>query len=100
MQFPFQPKSTAANTTNIAVTATNQTFTLPTRSAGGQVLLTNVGTQTVFIALGTVTSVATTSMPLIANTSRVISVPDGVTTLSVIAANTGSTLYATDGIGY
>lgn len=96
---PFQPIPTAANTLSIAVTASNQTFTLPVNVQNGQILLTNIGTQTVFVAMGTVTSSITTSMPLMANTASIFTIPDAVTTLSVIAGNTGSTLYATAGVG-
>jgi len=99
--FPFQVAATAANTSNIAVTASNQTFTLsPTvGSDGGTVRLANIGTQTVFVAMGTVTSTTTTSMPVLANSIETFSLPGGVNTLSVIAAATGSTLYATIGQG-
>lgn len=61
--------------------------------------LANIGTQTIFVALGTVTASASTSMPIMANTIEMFSLPGGVNTLSVIAAATGSTLYATIGIG-
>jgi hypothetical protein len=99
--FPFQPAATAANTSNIVVTGSNQTFTLsPTvGSDGGTVRMTNIGTQTVFVALGTVTASLTTSMPVLANSIETFSLPGGVNTLSVIAASTGSTLYATVGQG-
>lgn len=98
---PFQPAPTAASTTALAVTAANQTMTL-SPNGGTQtrsVRLANIGTQTVFVALGTVTSSVTTSMPVLANSVEVFTLPGGVTTLSVIAAATGSTLYATIGDG-
>ena len=98
---PFQPAATAASTTSIAVTASNQTLTL-SPNGGTQdatIRLANIGSQTVFVALGTVTSAVATSMPILSNTVEVFTLPGGVTTLSVIAAATGSTLYATIGQG-
>lgn len=97
----FQPAPTAASTTALAVTGSNQTLTLsPNGGAMTRSLrLANVGNQTVFVALGTVTSSVTTSMPVLANSVEVFTLPAGVTTLSVIAASTGSTLYATIGDG-
>ena len=99
--YPFQPAATAASTSSIAVTAANQTLTLsPTVGMdGGTMRVTNVGTQTVFMAFGTVTASVTTSMPLPAGTVEAFSLPGGVNTLSVIAAGTGSTLYVTVGSG-
>jgi len=99
-QYPFQPSATAATTLNIAVTAANQTFTIPApASNGGTIRLANVGSQVVFWAYGTVTSAVATSTPLLPNTAEVFTLPGGVTRLSVIAAATGSTLYATIGEG-
>lgn len=98
--YPFQPKATAATTLNIAVTASNQTFTLPTApNNGGTMRLVNSGTQTIFWAYGTVTSSVSTSTPLLPNTVETFTLPGGVTELSVIAGATGSTLYATVGEG-
>jgi hypothetical protein len=98
--FPFQPDGGASSTTNGAVTASSAQITLPAiGSDGGSLLLTNIGTQTVFIAYGNVTASVTTSMPLLAASAQTISVPGGVTQLSVIAAATGSTLYCTAGRG-
>ena len=98
---PFQPAPTASSTTALAVTESNHTMTL-SPNGGAQtrsVRLANIGTQTVFVALGTVTSSVTRSMPVLANSVEVFTLPGGVTTLSVIAASTGSTLYATIGDG-
>lgn len=99
--YPFQPAATAASTTALAVTGSNQALTMSpaTGSDGGTMRIANIGTQTVFIALGTVTSSVTTSMPMLANTVETFSLPGAVTTLSVIAAATGSTLYVTVGQG-
>jgi hypothetical protein len=100
---PFTPVSTAS----IAVTGTAQTLTLPLANTGmaRQVVLSNVGTQTVFLVCdginGTSPTTATTSngMPMLANTQIVISLGAAVISCSVIASTTGSTLYATGGSG-
>lgn len=99
--FPFQPAATAANTSNIVVTTVNQTFTLsPSVGAdGGTIRLANIGTQIVFVVMGTVNSSVTTSMPMLPNSVETFSMPGGLFTLSVIAPATGSTLYCTIGIG-
>lgn len=98
--YPFQPRGGVASTTNVAVTASSQQLTLPTPSNnGGSIMLTNVGTQTVFVSYGSVTASVSTSMPLLANAIYTFTLPPGVTQLSAIAASTGSTLYATLGDG-
>jgi hypothetical protein len=98
MAFAFQPRGGAASTVSIAVTASAQAVGLPVLAAEScTVRLVNAGTQTVFIAF-TGTAVAATSMPMLANTVEVFSMPNG-SALSVIAAATGSTLYATVGDG-
>ena len=98
---PFQPVGGVANTSTIAVTASNQPLTLSPAvgSDGGSIRIANVGTQTVFLAFGTGTASVTTSMPIPAGGVEVFSCPGGLSTLSVIAAATGSTLYATPGTG-
>lgn len=97
---PFQPDGGASSTTNLAVTASSQQLTLPPIDAAGQaILLTNIGSQTVFVAYGNVTASVTTSMPLMPNTAIVFTAPPGVSQLSAIAASPGSTLYATVGRG-
>lgn len=99
-QYPFQPIAGAASTLNIAVTASNQTFTLPSPpNSGGTMRLVNSGSQVVFWAYGTVTSAVATSTPMLPGTVETFTLPGGVTTLSVIAGATGSTLYATIGEG-
>jgi hypothetical protein len=102
-QAPFAP----ASTTNIAVTASAQTFTLPSVMVGvnRQMVLTNVGSQTVFaVCDGTLSAAPTTAttsngMPLLANSQVVITMQYTISSCSVIAAAVGSTLYATSGIG-
>ena len=98
--YPFQFPPGASTTTNVAVTATSQTLTLPNvPMEGASLRLVVVGTQNVFVAYGSVTSSASTSMIILANSSEMFSIPGGVSQISVIAANTGSTIYATVGYG-
>lgn len=96
-------------TVNIAVSGTAQNLVLPTATSTGltanqvatlsqNVVLTNVGTQTVFFRVGA-TATVSNAMPLLPNSQVVISVPSSGATASVIAATTGSTLYATVGYG-
>jgi hypothetical protein len=100
---PFTPVAT----TNTAVTSTAATLTLPTAITGvnRQVVLSLVGTQNAFIVCDGTNSAspttATTSngMPMLANTQIVISLNASVRSCSVIAAASGSTLYATSGFG-
>ena len=98
---PFQPVPTAASTTALAVTESNQTLTLSPNggSMTRSMRIAVIGNQTVFVALGTVTSSVTTSMPILANSVEVFTLPAGLTTLSVIATATGSTIYVTVGEG-
>lgn len=99
--FSFQFPSTAVTTTSVAVTAVNNSFTLTPSvgSDGGSMRVVNIGTQTIYLAYGSVTASVATSMPILANTVETFSLPGAVNTLSVIAAATGSTIYVTTGIG-
>ena len=98
--YPFSPAGGMASTTNIAVTAVSQQLTLPPiPNDGATVLLTNVGTQTVFFGYGVGTASITTSVPLLAGSSQTFDVSQGVSQIAVIAAATGSTLYASVGRG-
>jgi hypothetical protein len=106
--FPFVP---IGPTTNLAVTGTAANITLPTAGAAPtqvastvdfglySYVLTNNGTQTVFIRCDGTTATASNAMPLFANTQVVISLAKSVTACSAIAGATGSTLYATVGAG-
>ena len=97
---PFLIRGGAASTVAQAVTAVSAqvTITAP-QNDRNQLILTNIGTQTVFLAYGNVTASITTSMPILANTQITISYPAGTTQLSIIAAAAGSTLYVTSGDG-
>lgn len=94
----FEPYGGAATTQNVVVTGTNQSATISAGTIASVVRLTNIGTQTVFVAFGSV-AVAATSMPILANSSETFAVPQDKTTLQAIAATTGSTLYITQGTG-
>ena len=96
--------SAVGDTVNLAVTATTQTIAL---TAGtNNVLVTNIGTQTVFIKIGNsaVTVTATNGYPLLANStqafSQTISASNTEAThCAVIAAAVGSTVYISTGDG-
>ena len=96
---PFLPMGA---TTNVAVTGTAATLTLPSNPFPGsqwQVVLTCAGTQTCFFRNDGVTATVSNAMPVIANGQFIVSLTAATTTLSVIASTTGSTLYATAGLG-
>ena len=101
MTRPFQPISGAATSQSLAVTASSQTLTVP---ATENVLLTVVGSQTVFFAFGP-TATAANSTPLLGNSAQTFSLPGGATLLpgpaqlTFVAAGTGSTVYVTSGAG-
>lgn len=95
---PFSPLTTV----NVVVTGTAQTLALPTDQSGvtsAQVVIQNVGTQTVFFRTDGTTATASNGMPIQAGQAFVITITNKLFSLSVIAATTGSTLYATVGVG-
>lgn len=96
---PFAP----LDTTNLAVTGTAQNLTLSTERVANtfqrQVVLTNIGTQTVFFRHDGTTATVANGMPLIANSQVVLTLPYSTNALSAIAGAVGSTLYATVGAG-
>jgi hypothetical protein len=102
---PFRPGSTS----NVVVTGTAQTLTLPTpypvQGTLYQYVFNNVGTQTVFFLCDGFASTAPTTvtssngMPVGAGVAIVISYLSTINACSVIAATTGSTLYVTMGAG-
>lgn len=100
----FRPTGATAN---LVVTGTAQMLALPTVTAENvspdnrhsrQLILTNIGTQTVFVRLDGVTATVSNALPLLAN-SQVVITGANAPSASVIAATTGSTLYATVGAG-
>ena len=100
MSEPFNP---AAATVNVAVTATSASVALPAAADYADTLrLVNVGTQTIFVEVSSGAAAATatsaSSLPMLPNTELVIEAPRSKF-VSAVAAATGSTLYATAGIG-
>ncbi len=97
---PFQIIGGVNNTTSAAVTTSSSQIPLmPVGYDGCQVVLTNIGSQPVFIAYGNVSATLTTCKPVLPNTSEVVTVPPGIKQLSAIAQHDGSTLYCTIGMG-
>jgi hypothetical protein len=89
------------NTVNIAVTASDQTLTLTQTipaTKGCQIRLVNSGTQTVFVRFDGTTVTTSNGWPILPNTVEVFDISPGAA-VHVIAAATGSTLYATLGYG-
>jgi hypothetical protein len=94
---PFQVKGA---TVNVAVTAASQALAITRPGVGTQsVRIANIGTQTIFIVFGISTATATVAagMPMLANTAETFTIENEVTTVAVIAGNTGSTMYVTTG---
>lgn len=91
----FSPIPQASETQAVTGTAATVTFT-----AGAQaLLLTNVGTVTVFWRFGSTAATVAADTPLAAGDRMIVSVAPSVTQLSVIAGGAGSTLYVTPGSG-
>lgn len=92
-----------ADTQNIVVTATAQPLTLNYQIGTNAMRVCNIGTQTVFIVINDATSAKTSTvaigMPIPAGNTEVFTLGNGSTSLSIIAATTGSTLYVTQGEG-
>jgi hypothetical protein len=104
--FPFQPRASNQNppagTVNGAVTGsvTQLTLGVENSAAEASVRLVNVGSQTIFWAYGTEAGLTVANgVPMLPNTVEVFMLPPNTQTISVIAAATGSTLYATVGDG-
>jgi hypothetical protein len=98
---PFQPQD-GVSTTSLAVTGTAQNITLPVGSPAGayrQLVFTAVGTVTIFYRCDGVTATVANSMPMLANSQFIVTIPGSVLTCSVIAGGVGTTLYATSGFG-
>lgn len=97
----FRPQG-VNKTVNIAVTATSQLLAIPNTAHGTRSLrIVNSGSQTIFLDFVTTTgtSVATTSMPMLAGTIEIFTFANDITHVAVIAAATGSTMYITPGEG-
>ena len=93
---PFRP--TGGSTVNITVGAASARIAL---SSGEQQLVMNNGTATAWIAFGdgTVTAALATGIPIGPGTSRVMTIPPGVTQVAAIAAAATGLIYFTPGSG-
>ena len=98
---PFYP---LYPTVNVAVTATSATVQSNSGGHVAQYLLTNVGTNVVFVTLAdptiTASPTATTgaSTPILPNSYKVLSGPVNAL-VAAVASATGNTLYITPGEG-
>lgn len=105
--FPFLPRASNQNppagTSNGAVTAAVTQINLPATApyeTETTARFVNAGSQTVFWCYGTQAGLtAANGVPVLANTVETFTIPAGISTISVIAASTGSTLYITVGDG-
>lgn len=94
----IRPFSAIGPTVNVAVTASAQTLTFSTSQSPPTTLrLCNIGTQTVFVN-AQATATTSNGIPILAGTVELFDWPSSGS-ISVIAAATGSTLYATSGVG-
>lgn len=94
---PFDIKGA---TVNLAVLTTTANVAVTRPNIGTQsIRLVNVGTNTVFVTIGTsgVTASLTTSFPLLPNTAETFLLQNGATHVAAIASATGNTLYVTTG---
>ena len=92
------PFAFASDTVNIAVTAISQALAL---TAGiGNVMITNIGAQTVFIKFGNsaITVTVSNGYPVLGNSTQAFAKGES-THCAAIAAAAGSTLYSTSGEG-
>lgn len=105
--FPFQPRASNQNppagTTQQAVTASSAPMNLPATTpyeTETTALFSNIGTQWVYWCYGTQAGLTTANgVPLGPNTQQTFTIPAVVSTISVIAAATGSSLSVTVGDG-
>lgn len=88
-------------TVNTAVTGTSANVAVTRPGIGTQtVRIVNVGTNTIFIEMGTssgITATTTTSMPMLANTVETFLLPNNITHIAAISSGAGSTMYVTTG---
>jgi hypothetical protein len=100
----FSPASNA--TATLAVTATSGNVALPSVPADGSLKITNAGTKTMFVRLGTANTVAAVvpsgsagDMPVLAGTSVVIDRGNTSWIAAICGGADTTTLYATAGQG-
>jgi len=90
-------------TQNVSANSTSASITLDAIGAACSALLfSNTGTKTAFVRYGvsTQTAVATTDMPIIANSQQVFSKPIGADTVAIVCLGADTTtVYVTPGEG-
>lgn len=89
-------------TVNLVVTATSANIAIPSLgNMNRQILITNLGTNVVFVEFGTssVTASLGSSKPILPNSDNAFSVGSALTHLAAIASATGNTIYCTSGVG-
>lgn len=85
-------------TQSISATTTSASITLGFSS--DQILITNAGTDTCFVIVGTGTQTATTShLPILPSQKLLITKPRDALTVAARALATTATLYITPGVG-
>lgn len=91
---PFSAVDQSSQT--LAVTASNQSLTLPTGIGTRTIRILVSGSQTVFWRYNAAATVAA-STPILAGLSETFLLPNDATTINFIAGATGSTVYITIG---
>ena len=95
----FAPNSAA--TVTVAATTTSGSTRVALVGNGSSVLITNAGTATAFVELGTSagTSATTTGLPVLSGEILCLTRPAGVTHAIAITATGTATVYVTTGDG-
>lgn len=99
-QLYIRPFGPVGNTVNLAVTGTTDRVAVTRSGIGTQsIRVLNIGTQTVFINIGssTVTAALATSMPVFPGTVETFLLKNDQTHVAAIASAAGSTIYITTG---
>jgi hypothetical protein len=99
-QLYIRPFMVKGNTVNLAVTNASARVAVTRPGVGIQsIRLTNIGTQNIFITIGTstVTSAVATGFPMLPNTVETFMLDKESTHIAAIADASGSTLYVTTG---
>lgn len=91
------------STVNLAVGTTSSNVAIPAPNIGWRsIRLVNLGTDVVFFQLGAtsaVTASASTSIPLLPNSSEVFLLPNDIAYVAAIGQSGGNTLYISVGDG-
>ena len=98
---PFGANSTTPTAqAALAVTASAQTLTLPVFPNANQVLVTVVGTDSVYWSYGSASGLTVNlGVPMLGNSQRVFGIPLGTTQMSFISSGTASTVRVVLGEG-